>query len=254
MIEFKFFWPFALAFGLCIGSFLNVCIYRIPNKLSIARGSSMCPKCAAPLRPADLVPVFSFLFLRGRCRTCKAPISAVYPIVEILCGALFLFSFYLFGISIQTLVAWIAVSVLIVASFIDIRTMEIPDGVSVALAIAGILAFFIPGSVWWDRMLGIACAAGPLFLIHIFSKGAAMGMGDVKLMAAAGLILGVKLSFFALFSAVIFGAAVGAILLAAKIKGRRDEIAFVPMLCFGILFSVYCGNQIIDWYLTILDH
>ena len=253
MIEFKIFWPFALAFGLCIGSFLNVCIYRIPNKLSVARGSSMCPKCGTPLRPAELVPVFSFLFLRGKCRNCKAPISAVYPFVEILCGALFMLSFFLFGISLQTLAAWIAVSVLIVASFIDIRTMEIPDGVSIALAAASILAFFIPGTVWWDRLLGIACAAGPLLLIHIFSKGNAMGMGDIKLMAAAGLLLGIKLSFFALFSAVLFGAAVGVILLASKIKGRRDEIPFVPMLSFGIIFSLFCGTPIIAWYLSLLS-
>ncbi len=253
MIEFQVLWPFALAFGLCTGSFLNVCIYRIPKNISIARGSSMCPECGTPLRPADLVPVFSFLFLRGKCRHCRAPISPMYPIVELLCGVLFLLSFYLFGLSLQTLVAWIAVSVLIAASFIDIRTMEIPDGISVALAVAGILSFFIPGSVLWDRLLGIACAAGPLLLIHIFSKGAAMGMGDIKLMAAAGLMLGVKLSFFALFSAVLFGAAVSVILLALKLKGRKDEIPFVPFLSFGIIFSLFCGSPIIAWYLSLLS-
>lgn len=253
MVEFTFFWPFALVLGLCIGSFLNVCIYRIPGKLSVAKGGSMCPKCGTPLRAIDLVPVFSFLFLRGRCRTCREPISPIYPIVELLCGALFVLSFYLFGISLLTLVAWIAVSVLIIASFIDIHTLELPDGLWIALAIAGIIAFFIPQPAWWERLVGVAAAAGPLLLIHIFSKGGAMGMGDVKLMAAAGLILGIRLSFFALFSAVLFGAAVSVLLLALKIKKRRDEIPFVPMLSFGIIFSLFAGGPIIAWYISLLS-
>ena len=253
MIDFTILWPFALAIGLCIGSFLNVCIYRIPNKLSIAKGRSMCPKCGTTLRPADLVPVFSFLFLRGRCRTCREPISPIYPAVELLCGALFLFSFYVFGFSLQTLVAWIAVSVLIAASFIDIHTLEIPDGIWIALAAAGVLSFLIPNPAWWERLLGVAAGAGPLLLIHLFSRGRAMGMGDVKLMAAAGLILGIRLSFFSLFAAVIFGAAVSLVLLALKIVKRRDEIPFVPMLSFGIVFSMFAGGPVIAWYLSLLS-
>ena len=198
----------------------------------------------------DLVPVFSFLFLRGRCRTCRAPISPVYPVVELATGALYVLAFYVWGVSLQTLVAWITVSVLITASMIDIRTMEIPDGVSVALAIAGAVSFFIPDPVWWSRLLGVAAAAGPLLLIHIFSKGAAMGMGDVKLMAAAGLVLGIRLSLFALFAGVIFGALLAVFLLAFKIKKRRDEVPFVPMLSFGIIFSMFLGGPIVAWYLS----
>lgn len=251
MIEFTYFWPFALVLGLCIGSFLNVLIYRIPAGLSVVRGHSMCPACSARLRAIDLVPVFSFLFLRGKCRHCGAPISNIYMIVELLTGALFLLAFYAFGISLQTLVAWIAVSSLITASFIDFHTMEIPDGVSVALAVAGVLSFFVPGLAWWDRLLGVAAAAGPLLLIHVFSKGRAMGMGDVKLMAAAGLILGIRLSFFALFAGVIFGAVLSLFLLGFKLKKGRDEIPFVPMLSFGIVFSMFLGEPIVSWYLSM---
>lgn len=130
--------------------------------------------------------------------------------------------------------------------------MEIPDGVSIALAVAGALSFFIPNPVWWDRLLGVAAAAGPLFLIHVFSKGRAMGMGDVKLMAAAGLMLGIKLSFFALFAAVIFGAVLSLFLLGFKLKKSRDEIPFVPMLSFGIVFSMFLGGPIVSWYLSFL--
>jgi len=252
MIGFMYFWPFALALGLVIGSFLNVCICRVPAGLSVAKGHSVCPACSARLRAIDLVPVFSYLFLRGKCRHCGAPISKIYITVELLTGALFLLAFYAFGISLQTLVVWIAVSALIVAAFIDLHTMEIPDGVSVALAVAGALSFFLPGMPWWDRLLGVAAAAGPLLLIHIFSKGRAMGMGDVKLMAAAGLVLGFRLSFFALFAAVIFGAVLSLFLLGLKIKKGRDEIPFVPMLSFGIIFSVFLGGPIVSWYLSLL--
>jgi prepilin signal peptidase PulO-like enzyme (type II secretory pathway) len=252
MIEFVYFWPFALALGLVIGSFLNVCIYRIPAGLSVAKGHSMCPACAARLRAADLVPVFSYLVLRGKCRHCGAPVSRFYILVELLTGGLFLLSFYVFGISLQTLVAWIAISALVTATFIDFNTLEIPDGVSIVLAVAGALSFFLPNPVWWDRLLGAAAAAGPLLLIHIFSKGRAMGMGDVKLMAAAGLMLGIALSFFALFAAVIFGAVLSLFLLAFKFKKGKDEIPFVPMLSFGIIFSMFLGGPIVSWYLSFL--
>ncbi len=252
MLPFDVFWPFALALGMCIGSFLNVCIYRIPNGLSVARGSSVCPQCSHRLRARDLVPVFSFLFLRGRCRYCREPISPVYPVVELATGALFLLSFYVWGAGLQTLVAWITISVLITASMIDILTMEIPDGVSIALAIAGAISFLIPDAAWHSRLWGVAAAAGPLLLIHIFSKGAAMGFGDVKLMAAAGLILGIRLSLFALFAAVLFGAALSVFLLALRIKKRRDEIPFVPMLSFGIIFSMFLGGPVITWYLSAI--
>ena len=252
MMEFKFFWPFALAFGLCIGSFLNVCIYRIPRGISVAKGSSFCPHCSARLHAPELVPVLSYLFLRGKCRRCKSPISPQYPAIELICGGLFLASFYNYGISLQTLVAWIAVSALITASMIDIHTMEIPDSISIVLAVAGSLSFFIPGSVWWDHLLGAAAGALPLLLLALFSKERAMGMGDVQFMAAAGLILGWKLALFALFAGVIFGALAGVLLIALKKKSRRDHIPFIPMLSAGILFSMFFGNSIISWYLSLL--
>lgn len=252
MIEFQFFWPFALAFGLCIGSFLNVCIYRIPRGISVAKGSSFCPHCSSPLRAPEMVPVLSFLFLGGKCRHCQSPISPQYPAIELLCGGLFLACFYTYGISLHTLVAWIVVSALITASMIDIHTMEIPDSISIVLVAAGILSFFIPQSVWWDRLLGAAVGALPLLLLTLFSKERAMGMGDMQFMAAAGLILGWKLALFALFAGVIFGALTGVILIALKKKSRRDHIPFIPMLSAGILFSMFWGNSILSWYLSLL--
>ncbi len=253
MLIFTYFWPFALIFGLVIGSFLNVCICRVPLKQSVAAGGSYCPNCGKALKPLDLVPVLSYVFLRGKCRYCGEKISAQYPLIELLCAGLFVLSFYLFGLSWMTLIAWAFVSVLIVASMIDIHTLEIPDGASIAVLIIGVACFFLPDTLaWWDRLLGAACAAGPLLLIVLASRGNAMGLGDVKLMAAAGLILGWKLSLFSLLAAVIIGAIAGVILIAAKKKGRKDAIPFVPMLSAGLIVALFWGNAILSWYVSLL--
>ena len=252
MIYFQIFWPIVLLFGVCIGSFLNVCIYRIPENMSVADGCSICPVCRRRLKAIDLIPVFSFIFLGGKCRYCKCRISFIYPTVELLTAGIFLLTFYLFGIKLYTLLIWVLASVLIVASFIDIHTLEIPDGVSLWIAAIGAISFFVPNLLWWERLLGSLTAAAPLLIILLVSKGNAMGMGDIKFMAAAGLILGYKLSLFALLSAVIFGGLIGGFLLLFKKKGRKDEIAFVPMLSFGILFAVFFGNHIISWYMSVI--
>lgn len=252
MLEFSYFWPFALVFGLVIGSFLNVCICRMPVGRSVARGCSFCPQCGHSLGPLDLVPLLSFLCLRGRCRYCKENISVQYPIVELIAGGLFVLCFYVFGLHPMTLVSWALVCVLIVASGIDMRTFEIPDGASIAVLVIGVVCFFIPGLLWWDRLLGILCAAGPLLLVVLLSRGTAMGMGDVKLMAAAGLVLGWKLSLFALFAGVVIGGAVGSVLMLTRKKGRKDSIPFVPMLSAGVIVSLLFGNTVINWYVSML--
>jgi prepilin signal peptidase PulO-like enzyme (type II secretory pathway) len=252
MTIFYYFWPIALLFGLCIGSFLNVCVYRIPIGMKVYEGRSICPCCRSGLHALDLIPVVSYIILRGKCRHCGCHISPIYPIVELLTGLLFVAAFYFYGLSLQTLLVWVLSSVLVVASFIDIHTLEIPDGVSLWIAAVGIASFFVPDLVWWQRLLGSLVAASPLLIILLVSKGNAMGMGDIKLMAAVGLILGYKLSLFALFSATVFGAVIGLLLIILKKKGKRDEIPFVPMLSFGILFALFFGNDIISWYLSLL--
>lgn len=252
MLEFLYFWPFALVFGLVFGSFLNVCICRIPVGQSIAKASSYCPNCGKPLKPIDLIPVLSYFFLRGKCRYCGEKISFQYPAVELLTGGLFVLAFYFFGLAWMTPVSWALICVLIVASVIDIRTMEIPDSLSIVLLVVGVACFFIPGLLWWERLLGAVCAALPLLLITLISRGRAMGMGDVQLMAAVGLILGWRLSLFSLLAAVVIGAIVGVILIAAHKKGRKDAIPFVPMLSAGVLLSLFAGDAIISWYASLL--
>ena len=153
----------------------------------------------------------------------------------------------------MTLIAWALISVLIVASMIDIAILEIPDGLSVAVAVIGAACFFIPDTLpWWDRLLGAACAGGPLLLIVLASRGNAMGLGDVKLMAAAGLILGWKLSLISLLAAVVIGAVAGGILLASKKKGRKDAIPFVPMLSAGVVCALFVGAPVLSWYASLL--
>lgn len=252
MEYFVVFWPFALALGLCIGSFLNVCVYRIPLKMSIARGSSICPHCRHALGPLDLVPLFSYFFLRGRCRYCGGPISPRYPIVELLTGLLFVAGFAAYGLSVMTLLCWALTGALIVASLIDLAVMEVPNGLSLFVLIVGLLAFLSPDIAWWERLLGLAAAAAPLFLVVLLSGGSAMGLGDVKLMAGVGLVLGWKLSLLALLLGIIIGGVTGAVLVLLKRKGRKDEIPFVPMLSAGVLVALLAGQPIIHWYMGML--
>lgn len=243
---------FSFLFGICIGSFLNVCVYRIPNNIKVYDGYSFCPACNTRLRVFDLIPIISYFMLNRKCRYCSCKISPVYPTIELFTGLLFALAFYFYGISLNTLIVWVLISVLITASFMDIKSLEIPDGVSVWIAALGIISFFIPGILWWERILGIFAASLPLFIIFLLTKGNAMGMGDIKFMAAAGLLLGYKLALLSLFSSAIFGSVIGILLIALKKKGRKDPIPFVPMLSMGILFSLFFGSGIISWYISLL--
>ncbi len=242
---------FSFILGICIGSFLNVCIYRIPNKIKVYDGYSFCPVCHARLKAFDLIPVISYFILNRKCRYCDCKISPIYPIVELSTGLLFALAFSLYGICLNTLIAWVLISVLIVASFLDIKSLEIPDGVSLWIAALGVISFFIPGLLWWERVLGIFAASLPLFIIFLITDGNAMGMGDIKFMAAAGLLLGYKLALLSLFSSAIFGSIIGILLIVSKKKGRKDPIPFVPMLSLGILFSLFFGNSVISWYVSL---
>ncbi|MGI6161467.1 MAG: prepilin peptidase [Christensenellales bacterium] len=246
------FWPVFLLLGLVVGSFLNVCIYRIPKNITVAKGFSMCPACLKRLLPMELVPVLSYIFLGGKCRHCSARISFVYPIVELITGALFVLVYMVYGFSLYTALALVVGCTVITAAFIDINTLEIPDGASIIIAVAGLIAFLTPQALWWERLIGVFAGAGPLLIIAIISGGGAMGMGDIKLMAAAGLFLGYKLVLTSLLIAVIFGGVVGAALVLLKIKGRKDEIPFVPMLGFGIIVSMLAGDAIIAWYVALM--
>lgn len=239
----------AFLFGSCIFSFLNVVIYRLPAKMNVVTGRSMCPACGHRLGALDLIPLLSWLFLRGKCRYCKERISVRYPLVELLGGLLAILCLYCYGANLRAAAAFLFLCVLTVAAFIDIDTMEIPFPLVVAAGITGIVSCFIfPEVSPLERAAGMVCVSVPLWLLTLLVEGA-FGGGDIKLMAACGIFLGWKFNLLALFLAVAGGGCYGIWLLAVKKKKKTDHFAFGPFLCTGAAAAMFAGDKILDWYL-----
>lgn len=241
--------------GLMIGSFLNVCIYRIPLERTIVKGRSYCPSCGNLIPWYLNIPLLSYFILRGRCKTCGEPISPLYPMVEILNALLTLSAFLSYGFSVISILVSAFFSILIVISFIDMKHQIIPDGLVISILVLGILhAFyqiFIYGEPWSTFAIGIFAASLPLFLLGLIFPDS-LGGGDVKLMAAAGLLLGWKLILLALFLgnfvALFY---VIALFILGKFN-RSTPIPFGPFLSMGMVFSLFIGNQLIEFYLKSL--
>ena len=207
--------------GLAIGSFLNVCIYRLPRGEFFSRARSYCPKCSAPIRARDNIPLISYIVLRGKCRSCGQPISPRYPVVEALTAALFIANFAYFGVHPLTIVWDIAVCALITAAFIDLDTFEIPDSAILVLLVLGAVTFAPFGGVsWQDKLIGCACVSVPMLIVCLLGG---MGFGDVKLYFVLGLLLGwQKTLVLFLFSAVL-GAAGSLIVMAVRKRKAASE-------------------------------
>lgn len=235
---------FVLLIGLVIGSFLNVCAYRIPRKESLAWPPSHCPSCNHQLGVLDLIPVFSYLFLRGRCRYCRKPIHWRYPAVELLTAGLFLFAWLRFGASMRFVAAMVFASLAVVVSSIDIELKIIPDVVTLpGMALGLLFALFGGGPSLLSAAIGLAGAAAVLFLVAIiFPDG--MGGGDVKLLAMIGAFVGWKGVLIALMSGSLVGAIIGLILIVARVMKRRDPIPFGPFLAAGGLAVMFFWPQI----------
>ena len=190
------YYAWVFLFGICLGSFFNVCIYRIPRKKSIVVPSSFCPACQHPLRYYDNIPLLGYILLRGKCRFCKAPISIQYPLVEFITGMVFLILFQWFGFSGSFFIYGLFLGALIVITFIDIEFQIIPDIISLPLLGFGLVVSWIPNlTVYWlDSVLGALLGGGFLYLVAmlylLFRKKEGMGGGDIKLMAMAGSFLG----------------------------------------------------------------
>lgn len=216
--------------GLAIGSFLNVCIYRLPRGEFFSRARSYCPKCSAPIRARDNIPLISYIALRGKCRSCGQPISPRYPVVEALTAALFIANFAYFGVHPLTIVWDIAVCALITAAFIDLDTFEIPDSAILVLLVLGAVTFAPFGGVsWQDKLIGCACVSVPMLIVCLLGG---MGFGDVKLYFVLGLLLGwQKTLVLFLFSAVL-GAAGSLIVMAVRKRkaasGGEDAADNIP--------------------------
>lgn len=234
--------------GLVIGSFLNVCIYRIPVKKSLAKGYSHCPTCDHRLHAKDLVPVFSYLSLKGRCRYCQTSISKRYPIIELLTGLLFLIVYLVHGFTLQLLIFLPLTAILIVITMIDIDHMIIPDGLQITLFVLALCSLFIFDLSFLERIIGFFIISLPFYLLLIFTGG--IGGGDIKLMAVCGFLLGWKVILVAAFLGIVVGGIGGLILLTRKDISKKTEIPFGPYLCFGIYLSMLYGPQILQWYMN----
>lgn len=238
--------------GLIIGSFLNVCIYRIPRHKSIAYPSSFCPNCLKPIKPYDNIPVLSYIILKGRCRKCSTKISWRYPLVELLTGILFLLLFIKFGLGVHLLKYLIFVSLLIIATFTDFSHRIIPNVISLPGIIIGLLlnmpdiknAFF--GALIGALILWIFRQAG-----IIIKKQEMMGWGDIKLAGMIGAFLGLGQGLLALFLGVVSGVVIWTILIILKVKNRKEYIPFGAFLALGSIITIFFGTEIINWYLNL---
>lgn len=242
------------ALGITIGSFLNVCIYRIPREESIVFPSSHCTHCSHSLSWYDLIPVLSFLSLRGKCRYCGERISPQYPIVELLNGILYLFTYYYFGLTLEFAFYGFMASTLIVICLIDYYKQIIPDETVLLILIITVIykttAFFLYKTPinFKDSALGFL-TGGLLFLaIALFSKGS-MGGGDIKLIAVLGIILGLKKTILNILLSFIIGAVISVYLLLSGKKGRKDAIPFGPFINISFIITLFWGDAIIKWYI-----
>jgi len=239
--------------GLIVGSFSNVCIYRIPRNESVIYPASHCPKCHSPIKPVDNIPLLSYILLKGRCRNCGGKISIQYPVVEFLTGIIYVLIFLIYGLSIQTLIYIILSSALIIIAFIDLNEQIVPDVISLPGIGAGlILSFFVPYISFINSALGVVVGGGIILVIglagSVIFKKEAMGGGDVKLAAMIGAFLGWKYTIISLFLGFFLGALAGIFLILSKIKSREDMVPFGPFIALGSIIILLWGEKIITWY------
>lgn len=236
-------------YGITIGSFLNVCIYRIPLKESIVFGRSHCIKCKENIKFYDLIPVFSYIALKGRCRFCKKKINIRYPIIELINGVLFIIAFLKFGLSFNMVYYSLLSSILLVIAVIDFEHEIIPDRLLITAFAFGIIYNIFFGD-YISVIIGFLAVSLVLYLIAILSKGG-IGGGDIKMMAAFGFCLGWQKIVLALFLGSFVGSVAAIYMMAFKNYSGKTKIPFGPFLAIGIYISILYGSQLIGWYTNL---
>lgn len=244
--------PYLLIFilGTTIGSFLNVCIYRLPLRQSIVTAPSHCMTCGQKLKWYDMVPLLSWLVLGGKCRNCKADISVQYPVIEAVNGLLYVVISTVNGLTGVSLIYCLMVSALLTLSVIDWRTYEIPIEINLFLAVLGVITAILDRGHILSHLIGAVCVSGLLALIYLFSGGNAIGGGDVKLMAVCGLLLGWQKIILAFLLGCIIGSIIH--LIRMKISSAGHRLAMGPYLSAGILLAALWGDTWIQGYLSLL--
>lgn len=246
--------------GLCIGSYLNVLAYRIPLGINTAKGRSMCTNCKKELKFYELIPVFSYIFLRGKCSECKSKISIIYPIIELITGSLYLLTFLVFGLTLETFLYIILISVLIVITLIDYKHKYIPDRFNIIILVLGIINTIYLSineiSYLYNNLIGFVIGIFIVLIIRALGraiyKQEAMGLGDMKLLACLGLFFGFKGAIFIFFVGAIFASFIELLLIALKVKEKENEIAFGPYLVYATIFYLFIGETLLNLYLQIL--
>jgi leader peptidase (prepilin peptidase)/N-methyltransferase len=239
----------AACFGACIGSFLNVVVFRLPRRQSVVTPPSRCPSCQARIAPWDNLPVVSWLLLRGRCRRCRAPISLRYPLVEAFTAALAVLCVLRFGATAHAASAFTLLCCLTAIALIDWEHMIIPDPLSLGLLAVGLLLAPLCGPGLWRALLGAVVGGGLLLVVGLVWEKArkveAMGGGDVKLMGAVGAFLGATGALLTIFLGALLGAIYGTAVLR---RGGQAKVAFGTFLSVAAFVVVFLGRELVRWY------
>ncbi len=246
----------AFLFGLAIGSFLNVCIHRIPRGLSISGPRSLCPHCQALIHWYDNIPLLSFLILRGRCRQCKGGISARYPLVEFISGLFAVAVVFRFGIRPVMPEMYALICALIVITFIDLDHQIIPDSITLPGIVLGFgLSLVLPDVSWKSSLLGILAGGGSLLAVawgyNLLTGKDGMGGGDIKLLAMLGAFLGPAAILFILMAGALVGSVVGVTLMLVQDQDRRMVVPFGPFLAIGAILYIFWGPFLVGWYMGL---
>jgi len=246
----------SIIFGALVGSFLNVCIFRLPKEESIIWPGSHCPHCKNAIKFYDNIPVVSYFLLRGRCRYCKGSISLQYPLVEGITALSSLFLVIKFGPSLSYLFYFAFVAALIVITVIDLYHQIIPDAISLPGIGVGLLAsLLIPQITFSNSLIGVLLGGGSLFIVATFYqwlfKREGMGGGDIKLLAMIGAFLGWKAVLLTILLSSLIGSVTGILMMVVKGKDFKYAIPFGPFLSLGAVISLFYGQNIINWYLYL---
>lgn len=236
-------------FGVLVGSFLNVLILRLPEGEDVVFEASHCPKCNRQLQYYELIPIFSYLAQRGKCRGCDVHISCQYPLVEFTNGVLWLLTFSCMGFSYSTICFAIAVSMLLAISIIDLRTMVIQPQLNAVILVMAVITTLLDLHDLEDHILGLLLVSAPLFVLFCATNGRGIGFGDVKLMATCGLMIGGTLAVLAF----VLGCGLGSVIHLVRMKffGADRQLALGPYLAAGVYIAMLWGTPILTWYFSL---
>ena len=244
---------FVTLLGLFLGSFMNVCIYRLPRGRSPVRPRSGCPGCGHMLAWFENVPVLSYLVLRGKCRSCGTSISPMYPIIESITGAMFLGAYLWYGPSALLVVRLVFGCAMIVLFVIDLQHRILPNVITLPGIVAGFLLSEVAGPGWLSSLTGIAVGAGSLFAIaevyYRVRHEEGLGMGDVKMLGMIGAFLGWKLVLVTLVLSSVAGSIVGVVVLIAKRESLKYALPFGTFLAVAAMVAAVAGDSLVSWYL-----